>query len=53
MKHHSSDYVLQTPGAPLRSIFHTTTNTVAVSWPSPSTGYNAQQDTNSVSSLKQ
>ena len=44
-------YVVQTPGAPALSIFHTTTNTVAVSWPSPSTGWNLQQNTNSVSSL--
>jgi hypothetical protein len=42
---------VQTPGAPLLSIFHTTTNTVAVSWPSPSTGFTLQQNTSSVSSL--
>ena len=42
---------VQTPGAPLLSIFHTTTNTVAVSWPSPSTGWTLQQNTNSVSSV--
>jgi hypothetical protein len=42
---------VQTPGAPLLSIFRTTTNTVAVSWPSPSTGWTLQQNTNSVSSL--
>lgn len=30
---------------------NTSTNTVAVSWPSPSTGWNLQQNTNSVSSL--
>jgi len=42
---------IQTPGAPLLSIFHTTTNTVVVSWPSPSTGWTLQQNTNSVSSL--
>ncbi len=42
---------VQTPGAPLLSIARTTTNTVAVSWPSPSTGWNLQQNTNSVSSL--
>jgi hypothetical protein len=41
---------VQTPGAPLLSIFHTTTNTVAVSWPSPSSGWDLQQNTNSVSS---
>ena len=42
---------VQTPGAPLLSIFRTTTNTVAVSWPSPSTGWTLQQNTNSVSSV--
>jgi hypothetical protein len=42
---------MQTPGAPLLSIFRMTTNTVAVSWPSPSTGWDLQQNTNSVSSL--
>ena len=40
-----------TPVARLLSIFHTTTNTVVVSWPSPSTGWYLQQNTNSVSSL--
>ena len=33
------------------TIFHATTNTLAVSWPSPSTGWTLQQNTNSVSSL--
>jgi hypothetical protein len=42
---------VQTPGAPLLSIARTTTNTVAVLWPSPSTGWDLQQNTNSVSSL--
>ena len=42
---------VQTPGAPLLSIARTATNTVAVLWPSPSTGWNLQQNTNSVSSL--
>jgi hypothetical protein len=42
---------VQTPGAPLLSIFRTTTDTVAVFWPSPSTGWNLQQNTNSVSSV--
>jgi hypothetical protein len=41
---------VQTPGAPLLSISHTTTNTVAVAWPSPSPGWLLQQNTNSVSS---
>ncbi|MCX6929879.1 MAG: hypothetical protein NT154_42705 [Verrucomicrobia bacterium] len=43
--------VVQTPGAPLLSIFHTPTNTVAVTWPSPSTGWTLQQNTNSVGSV--
>ena len=43
--------VVQTPGASLLSIARTTTNTVAVFWPSPSTGWTLQQNTNSVSSL--
>jgi len=42
---------VQTPGAPLLSIFRTTTNTVAVTWPSPSTGWTSQQNTNGVSSV--
>ncbi len=41
---------VQTPGAPLLSVFHSATNTVAVTWPSPSTGWTLQLDTNSVSS---
>ena len=43
--------VVQTPGAPLLSISRTTTNTVVVSWPSPSTGFNLQQNTNGLGSL--
>ena len=42
---------VQTEGAPLLSILRTTTNTVAVSWPSPSTEWNLQQNTNTISSL--
>jgi hypothetical protein len=42
---------VQTPGAPLLSIIRTTTNTVVVSWPSPSTGWNLQQNTNSIASV--
>ena len=42
---------VQTPGVPLLSIARTTTNTVAVSWPSPSTGFTLQQNTNRVSSV--
>lgn len=42
---------VQTPGAPLLSIARTTTNTVAVFWPSPSTDWTLQQNTNSISSV--
>ena len=42
---------VQTPGAPLLNITRTTTNSVAVSWPSPSTGFVLQQNTNGVSSV--
>jgi len=42
---------VQTPGAPLLSVTRTTTNTVVVSWPSPSTGWTLQQNTNSISSV--
>jgi hypothetical protein len=42
---------VQTPGAPTLYIARTTTNTVAVFWASPSTGYTLQQNTNSVSSV--
>jgi hypothetical protein len=42
---------VQTSGAPLLSIFRTATNTVLVSWPSPSPEWTLQQNTNSVSSL--
>jgi len=37
---------VQTPGRPLLSIARTSTNTVVISWPSPSTGYQLQQNTN-------
>ena len=43
--------VVQTPGAPTLSIQSTSTNTAAVSWPYPSTGWVLQQNTNSVSSI--
>ena len=36
---------VQAPGAPLLTIFLTGTNTAVVSWPSPSTGFNLQQNT--------
>ena len=37
-------FALQTPGAPFLSIRLTSTNTVMVYWPSPSTGFNLQQN---------
>ena len=50
--HLGNDLIWQiTPGTPLLSIFLTATNTVAVSWPSPPTGWNLQQNTNGLSSL--
>jgi len=39
-------YAVQTPGAPTLSIQLTTTNTAVVYWPSPSTGFNLQVNTN-------
>ena|SRR5579859_1072542 len=36
-------YAIQSPGAPLLSISKTATNTVLISWPSPSTGFILQQ----------
>src|ERR1019366_6425788 len=39
-------YAVQTPGAPVVSIELTTTNTAMVYWPSPSTGFNLQVNTN-------
>ena len=43
--------VVQTTGAPLLSVTRTTTNTVLVSWVSPSTGFDLQVNTNSVASV--
>ncbi|MSU58561.1 MAG: hypothetical protein EXS35_10345 [Pedosphaera sp.] len=43
--------VVQSPGAPLLAITITPTNTAMVSWPSPSTGFTLQQNTNSVASV--
>jgi hypothetical protein len=39
-------YAIQTLGAPTLTITLTPTNTVIVSWPSPSTGFGLQQNTN-------
>ncbi len=38
-----SQYAVQTPGAPLLTIAHTTTNTVIVSWPLPADGWVLEQ----------
>jgi hypothetical protein len=35
---------VQTPGAPLLTVFRTATNTVVISWPAPSTGFTLQQN---------
>jgi len=43
--------VVQTPGSPLLNISFTSTNTAMVSWPSPSIGFNLQQNTNGISTL--
>ena len=43
--------VVQLPGAPLLSITRTPTNTVAVSWPSPSAGFNLQVNTNGLGTV--
>ena len=42
---------VQTPGAPLLAIQRTSTNTVALSWPSPSTGFTLQQNTNGIATV--
>ena len=42
---------VQTPGAPLLTITRTTTNTVVLSWPSPSTGFTLQQNTNGIATV--
>ena len=36
---------IQTPGAPLLTITHTTTNTAIVPWPSAATGFTLQTNT--------
>lgn len=44
--------VVQTPGAPLLTItLNSQLSTINVSWPSPSTGFQLQQNTNDVSSV--
>ena len=39
-------YAVQTPGAPVLSIELTTTNTALIYWPSPSSGFNLEVNTN-------
>ena len=39
-------FAVQSPGAPLLTITLTSTNTAMVYWPSPSTGFNLQQNIN-------
>ncbi len=41
---------VQTPGAPLLTIFRTATNAVLVCWPSPSPHWSLQQNTEEISS---
>ena len=43
--------VVQTPGAPLLAISLTATNTALVSWPSPSTSFTLQQNTNGIGTI--
>lgn len=43
--------VVQTPGAPLLTISLTITNTALVSWPSPSTGFILQQNTDGLGTV--
>ena len=38
-------FAVPSPGTPLLTIFLTTTNTAVVIWPSPSSGWNLQQNT--------
>src|SRR5258705_7392688 len=35
---------IQTPGSPLLRVVHTSTNTVVVAWPGPSTGFSLQHN---------
>jgi hypothetical protein len=37
-------YAIQTPGAPRLRVYLTTTNTVVVAWPAPSTGFHLLQN---------
>src|SRR5437867_12588337 len=37
---------VQTPGAPALRVVRTTTNTVLIAWPAPSTGFSLQQNPN-------
>jgi len=44
-------YAVQTPGAPLLTIAFTETNAIAVSWPSPSLGFDLQVNTNGIGTV--
>jgi hypothetical protein len=35
---------IQTPGSPILRVVHTSTNTVVIAWPAPSTGFSLQQN---------
>lgn len=43
--------VVQTLGSPLLQILFTSTNTAMISWPSPSSGFTLQQNTNGIGTL--
>ena len=42
---------VQSPGAPLLTILLTSTNTALITWPSPSSGFTLQQNTNGLGTL--
>jgi hypothetical protein len=44
-------YAVPASGAPLLTIARTTTNTIAVSWPSPSLGFDLQVNTNGLGTV--
>ncbi len=44
-------FVVETPGSPLLSISLTSTNTAIVSWPSPSSGFTLQENSNGINTL--
>jgi hypothetical protein len=44
-------YSTSLPSLPSLTVARTTTNTVALSWPSPSTGFTLQQNTNDIGTM--